>query len=314
MWKHIPAKTCHQLKSGDLLQARWGMVPSYEIRITTSDRGLKATVYTQQGHTVNSMQRKFFDSMQIRSDFNSLLHGAALDISVPSELDNTVKPISAEVKPSNGVCPTTVVHDPKKDLTAHVYTSKPAVGDTFVLKGILTSKVVAFVNFSHANCIVRDANGSVIEKIPNEEFNWNRVTRPLEHHVSLYMRNDSFAEFYRALMAKVAADKVKKAERQAAADAVRAAKLAEKAAAVTGLCPNGAKAIPENFDEEEAHYIIWCPTSDRPPRVVLVGARQAKAVAASMSERHGTEFYWCKLVGKASQKKVTTTKTEITLL
>lgn len=77
------------------------------------------------------------------------------------------------------------------------------------------------------------------------------------------------------------------------------------------LCPNGVVATPEedvpDYDDI-GEYIIWCPSSNRPPRVVLDGSRKAKEVAISMSERHNSTFHWCKLVGKAEQVTSRTTK------
>lgn len=84
------------------------------------------------------------------------------------------------------------------------------------------------------------------------------------------------------------------------------------------LCPNGAKAIPEVDDGERADmpgkYIIWCPTSNLPPRVVLESEKQARAVAHSMAERHGGEFFWCRLNGKVKRKAVTTYENVVTRL
>lgn len=83
------------------------------------------------------------------------------------------------------------------------------------------------------------------------------------------------------------------------------------------LCPNGAKAIPEKDDTPEdqpGKYIIWCPTSNLPPRVVLEGEKQARAVAHSMAERHGGEFFWCRLNGKVTRKAVTTYENVVTRL
>lgn len=82
------------------------------------------------------------------------------------------------------------------------------------------------------------------------------------------------------------------------------------------LCPNGAKAIPERDDNEDVpgKYIIWCPTSNLPPRVVLESEKQARAVAHSMAERHGGEFFWCRLHGKVARKAVTTYENVVTRL
>lgn len=57
------------------------------------------------------------------------------------------------------------------------------------------------------------------------------------------------------------------------------------------------KIIQDFIDEGE--YIIWCPSSNLPPRVVLAGRKQAKAVAISMAQRHGKKFHWCRLMGAA---------------
>lgn len=79
------------------------------------------------------------------------------------------------------------------------------------------------------------------------------------------------------------------------------------------LCPNGAKAIPEVFDtpttkDVPGEYIIWCPSSNLPPRVILKSEKQARAVARSMSERHNGTFFWARLSGKVEQKEVPITK------
>lgn len=74
------------------------------------------------------------------------------------------------------------------------------------------------------------------------------------------------------------------------------------------LCPNGAKAIPER-DTDKGQFIVWCPSSHLPPRVVHNSEKQAKAVAASMSERHGKKFHWCRIIGTAEQVSRVVTKT-----
>lgn len=56
--------------------------------------------------------------------------------------------------------------------------------------------------------------------------------------------------------------------------------------------------VIDEFDRE-GKYIVWCPDSNLPPRVVLEGRKQAKAVAISMAQRHGKEFHWCRLMGSA---------------
>lgn len=61
--------------------------------------------------------------------------------------------------------------------------------------------------------------------------------------------------------------------------------------------------VIDEFDVD-GKYIVWCPGSELPPRVVLEGRKQAKAVAISMAQRHGKEFHWCRLMGSA--KPVTT--------
>lgn len=63
-------------------------------------------------------------------------------------------------------------------------------------------------------------------------------------------------------------------------------------------------------DDVDGKYIIWCPTSDRAPQQILKGHKQAKAVAATMSEKYGKVFYWCRLMGVAKQvnKEVVTVK------
>ena len=79
--------------------------------------------------------------------------------------------------------------------------------------------------------------------------------------------------------------------------------------------PNGAKAIPEvDEDAEVGSYIVWCPTSEHPPRVILTSGKQARAVSHSMAERHGTKFYWAKLMGHVERKAVTTYENVVTVL
>ena len=84
------------------------------------------------------------------------------------------------------------------------------------------------------------------------------------------------------------------------------------------LCPNGVEAIPEEVDGERpdmpGDYIIWCPTSNLPPRVVLKTEKQARAVAHSMAERHGGEFFWARLNGKVKRKAITTYENVVTRL
>ncbi|QQG33691.1 hypothetical protein PQC34_gp043 [Cronobacter phage A24] len=65
--------------------------------------------------------------------------------------------------------------------------------------------------------------------------------------------------------------------------------------------------VIDEFDAE-GEYIVWCPASSLPPRVVLNGRKQAKAVAMSMAQRHGKKFHWCRLMGSA--ESVTSIKVE----
>ena len=58
------------------------------------------------------------------------------------------------------------------------------------------------------------------------------------------------------------------------------------------------KVIDEH--DSDGQYIVWCPGSELPPRVVLAGRKQAKAVAISMAQRHGKKFHWCRLMGDAA--------------
>lgn len=65
--------------------------------------------------------------------------------------------------------------------------------------------------------------------------------------------------------------------------------------------------VIDEFDAD-GKYIVWCPASSLPPRVVLEGRKQAKAVAMSMAQRHGKKFHWCRLMGSA--ESVTSIKVE----
>lgn len=73
------------------------------------------------------------------------------------------------------------------------------------------------------------------------------------------------------------------------------------------LCPNGVVAVPEVFEDTD-RYILWCPTSKLPPKVVMVSEKKAKSVAESMAHRHGGTFYWAKLCGKAQLVETKTYK------
>lgn len=86
-----------------------------------------------------------------------------------------------------------------------------------------------------------------------------------------------------------------------------AEEVAEKAP--TTVC---GKVVTE--DDPNGKYIVWCPGSDLPPRNINNGQKQAKAVAAAMSERYGKTFYWCRLMGKVEQEVVRTTTTKISTL
>jgi len=49
--------------------------------------------------------------------------------------------------------------------------------------------------------------------------------------------------------------------------------------------------------EKTGQYIVWSPQSDKPPASRFDTEEQAKTVAEKMARLHGTEFYYCKLVG-----------------
>lgn len=52
--------------------------------------------------------------------------------------------------------------------------------------------------------------------------------------------------------------------------------------------------------KKKKEFILWCPTSNLPPRVIMRdGLEAAKGVAEDMARRHGTVFYVCELVAKA---------------
>lgn len=78
------------------------------------------------------------------------------------------------------------------------------------------------------------------------------------------------------------------------------------------LCPNGVVATPERADKKRKH-ILWCPTSNLPPRVVMNSLEKALSVAKEMTERHGTEFFVCELVAKASTKTEVIRKSTVTV-
>lgn len=78
------------------------------------------------------------------------------------------------------------------------------------------------------------------------------------------------------------------------------------------LCPNGVVATPEREDKKRKH-ILWCPTSNLPPRVVMNSLEKAMSVAKEMTERHGTEFFVCELVAKASTKTEVVRKSTVTV-
>lgn len=73
------------------------------------------------------------------------------------------------------------------------------------------------------------------------------------------------------------------------------------------LCPNGVVAVPEEREDTDK-YILWCPTSKLPPKVVMVSEKKAKSVAESMTHRHGGTFYWAKLCGKSQLVETKTYK------
>lgn len=62
--------------------------------------------------------------------------------------------------------------------------------------------------------------------------------------------------------------------------------------------------------KDDKKYILWCPTSHLPPRVILEGMEEARKVAKEMTERHGSEFIICELKESYSRKKKVTTTYE----
>lgn len=49
--------------------------------------------------------------------------------------------------------------------------------------------------------------------------------------------------------------------------------------------------------QKTGRYILWCPTSERPPRVVHTNEGEATRIAHTMADQHkGSEFIVCKLI------------------
>lgn len=66
-------------------------------------------------------------------------------------------------------------------------------------------------------------------------------------------------------------------------------------------------------DRNLGKYILWCPESHVPPRVVMETAEKAEQIAAEMAERYGGRFYWALLSGiTEKKKKVVTTYETVT--
>ena len=73
------------------------------------------------------------------------------------------------------------------------------------------------------------------------------------------------------------------------------------------------RAKPSDKDKNLGKYIIWCPESSQPPRVVVETAAKAEQISADMAERHGGRFYWALLSGiTEKKKKVVTTYETVT--
>lgn len=81
-------------------------------------------------------------------------------------------------------------------------------------------------------------------------------------------------------------------------------------------CPNGVTATPEQEPVKmpSQKFIIWCPTSEMPPRVILETEETAQEVALDMARRHKAEFYWARLEGKVTSKKQVTYTEVVTVL
>ena len=87
--------------------------------------------------------------------------------------------------------------------------------------------------------------------------------------------------------------------------------LGESSTATRETAKAEAKASPK--DKNLGKYILWCPESSRPPRVVVETAEKAEQIAAEMAERHGGRFYWALLSGiTEKKKKVVTTYETVT--
>lgn len=63
-------------------------------------------------------------------------------------------------------------------------------------------------------------------------------------------------------------------------------------------------------DRNLGKYILWCPESHVPPRVVMETAEKAEQIAGEMAERHGGRFYWALLSGITEKKKKVVTTFE----
>lgn len=271
MWKHVPAKTSIDLKSGDRIQVRWGSSPSYEFRISGHSGMLTLSLYDQEGDKRREIRRKTENTVQLRHDFGYYVAGGAFDIWVEEKkMDDEVKVVI-----ENGVTPRKcLVHK------SHVVLQK---GQRFTTEPYRSS-----VDSNCYELIVCDA-------ISGRPGYWNVLVKtPTRQNFHTHI--SSLADL--RLLDKQCCYLI----------------IGEYAS----VCPNGVVAIPERDDDEardvNGQYIIWCPTSDLPPRQINRGAAQAKAIAAAMSERHGKTFYWCRLMGKVEQKVVKTTTTEITTL
>ena len=274
--KHIPAKlnNLHIFKGGDVIQVRRGSAVVAEVRITAGSSSFLVDV-----------EDKYMGRVRSKSMTGGITPARLRD-HFYGELNAAAFYLKVEVKPEPVTSGMALVHKGRRALEPmQQYKLVPYdKSDTREYRIEVCSEVRHTIAASTSSSIL--FNVCVIDM---------KAGTSVYHHVAHISDIPYLEKFYCYL---------------------NTGKRWPKASNTVQVTPNGAKAIPEAGEDDDANgqYIIWCPTSDLPPRNINRGAKQAKAVAASMSERHGKTFFWCRLMGKVEQKKVTTTTTEITTL
>lgn len=267
-WKHIPSKNSlyQTLSDGDKLRIRRGVGIQGEvtIEVVSHDNNRKIVWGTFTGKDGSSVRKAIHNSHNTKATINHV-RNAFWDKVDAAAIDILVETAKEHVK------------DVGKLILKHKSHYTPKVGDVLLLEPHTDSQN----RDSYAAEVVKGEQEDSLVLVytnlrTNCRYRWVGLTKV--DKVPLFGKHFLYINTGGSNLTSEEVETFNKAMKS----------IAEK---------------PVEEEDRPGEYIIWCPTSNKPPRVVLKTEKQARAVAHSMAERHGGKFFWARLNGSVERKK-----------